>query len=77
MTGIAFDDQPPHSSSLTDYDRYPFSQHVSCSGCRVQRADSVHRSTERRDETGSDPLDGHYRIALAGEGGYPAILFEC
>jgi hypothetical protein len=21
MTGIAFDDQPPHSSSLTDYDR--------------------------------------------------------
>ena len=77
MTGIAFDDQPPHSSSLTDYDRYPFSQHVSCSGCRVQRADSVHRSTERRDETGSAPLDRHYRTALTGEGDSPAILFEC
>src|SRR6266849_935224 len=77
MTGIAFDDQPPHSSSLTDYDRYLFSQHVSCSGCRVQRADSVHRSTERRDETGSAPLDRHYRTALTGEGDSPAILFEC
>jgi hypothetical protein len=39
--------------------------------------DSVHLSTERRDETGSAPLDGHYRTALTGKGGSPAILFEC
>ena len=77
MTIIAFDDQPPQSSSLTDYDRYPCSQHVPCAGCRVQRMDSVRLSTERDDETGSDPLGGHYRTALAGEGGSLAILFEC
>ena len=45
--------------------------------CRVQRVDSVHLSTELRDETGSAPLDRHYRTALTGEGGSPAILFEC
>jgi hypothetical protein len=76
MTSIAFDDQPPHSSSLTDYDRYPFSQHVSCSGCRVQRVDSVHLSTERHDETDSARLDGHYRTALTGEGGFPGNPFR-
>ncbi len=77
MTSIAFDDQPPQSSSLTDYDRYPCSQHVSCAGRRVQRVDSVHLSMERSDETGSDPLDGNNRTELANEGGSPAILFEC
>ncbi len=70
-------DQAPTASDLTDYDDYPCSQHVSCAGCRVQRVDSVHLSTERGDETGSDPFDGRYRTALAGEGGNPAILFEC
>ena len=28
MTGIAFDDQPPHSSSLTDYDRQHLSLYI-------------------------------------------------
>ncbi len=71
------DDQAPEAEVLTGYDHYPCSQHVSCADCRVQRVDLVQLSTERGGETGSDPLDGRYRAALADEGGSPAILFEC
>ena len=69
-------DQAPTASDLTGYDRYPCSQHVSSSGCRVQRVDSVHLSAERGDETDSNPLDGRYRTVLA-DNGSPAILFAC
>ena len=76
MTSIAFDDQPPQSASLT-YDRYPFSQHVSCIVGRVQHVESFHLSAKRRNETDSDLLAGHDGSRGPQGGSFLTINFEC
>ena len=77
MTSIAFEDQPPQSPSLTDYDRYPFSQHVSCGAGRVQLVDSLRMSAKRRNETDSDLLAGHDGSRGPQGGSFLTINFEC
>ncbi len=77
MTGIAFDDQPPHSSSLMDYDDYPFSQHVSYVVGRGQHVDSFHLSAKRRNETNADLLVSHDGNGGAQGRRFLTINFEC
>jgi hypothetical protein len=77
MTNIAFDDQPPQSSGLTDYDDYPFSQHVSCVVDQVQHVDSFDLSAKRRNETDSDLLVGHDGNRSALGGSFLTVNFEC
>jgi len=77
MTSIAFDDQPPQSASLTDYDDYPFSQHVSCIVGRVQHVESFHLSAKRRNETDSGLLLGHVGNRGAQGGSFLTVNLEC
>ena len=52
-------DTAPSAATLTPYDNYPFSQHVSCIVGRVQPVESFHLSAKRRNETDSGVLLGH------------------
>jgi hypothetical protein len=77
MTSIAFEDQPPQSPSLTDYDRYPFSQHVSCVSGQVQRVDSLGMSAKCRNETDFGLLLGHNGNRGAQGGSFLTVNLEC
>jgi hypothetical protein len=51
-------DIAPSADTLTPYDNYPFSQHVSYIVDSVQHVDSFHFSAKRRNETDSGVLLG-------------------
>jgi hypothetical protein len=70
-------DKAPTGDALTSYDNYPCSQHVSCSGGRMQRVDLFHLSATRRDETDSGILVGRDGAMVIWGGSFPAINFEC
>jgi hypothetical protein len=71
-----FSDLAPTEDTLTDYDNYPCSQHVSCAGGQVQRVDSLNRFAKRGDETGSDFLVGRDAAVPTRGVSFQTIIFE-
>ncbi len=70
-------DIAPSADTLTPYDNYPFSQHVSCIVGQVQHVDSFHLSAKRRHETDSVLLLGHDGNGGAQGGSFLTINLEC
>jgi len=70
-------DKAPSDDTLTPYDRYPFSQHVSCIVGRVQHVESFHLSAKRRNETDSGLLLGHVGNRGAQGGSFLTVNLEC
>jgi len=69
-------DKAPSDDTLTPYDNYPFSQHVSCIVGRVQLVDSLRMSAKRRNETDSGVLLGHDGNRGAQGGSFLAVILE-
>jgi hypothetical protein len=70
-------DIAPSADTLTAYDNYPFSQHVSCIVGRVQNVESFHLSAKRRNETDSGLLLGHDGNRGAQGGSFLTVNLEC
>ena len=70
-------DIAPSADTLTPYDNYPFSQHVSCIVGRVQHVESFHLSAKRRNETDSGLLLGHDGNRGAQGGSFLTVNLEC
>jgi hypothetical protein len=71
-----FFDLAPTEGTLTDYNNYPCSQHVSCAGGQAQRVDSLNRFAKRADETGSYFLVGRDAAVLTRGVSFQTIIIE-
>jgi hypothetical protein len=70
-------DIAPSADTLTPYDHYPFSQHVSYIVDPAQHVDSFRFSAKRRNETDSGVLLGHDGNRSAQGGSFLTVNLEC
>ena len=70
-------DIAPSADTLTPYDNYPFSQHVSYIVDLVQHVESFQLSAKLRNETYSGVLLGHVGNRSAQGGSFVTVNLEC